>query len=96
MSTINEALQNEAIRKEAWVLLNFPPSLKLPSMSSSLLYGDVSTAVHLPNFKRIFISSDAPQVWVDFYNCALESLGEQSSTVPVVVLNYILMSLLSY
>ena len=88
MSTINEALQNDAIRKEAWLLLNFPPSLELPSMSSSLLYGDVSTAVHL---KNIFISSDAPQSCVDFYNCALVSLGGQSSTVLVVVLNYIIM-----
>ena len=78
MATINEALQIDAIREEAWLLLNFPPSLALPIMTSILLYGDVSTAVHLPNFKDIYISSDAPQSWVDFYNCALVSLGEQS------------------
>ena len=81
MSTINEALQNEDIRKETWLLLKFPLSLELPYMSSSLLYGDVSTAVHLPNFKKVFISSDAPQSWIEFYNCALVSLGGQSSTV---------------
>ena len=81
MSLINEALQNDDIRKEAWLLLKFPPSLELPYMSSILLNGDVSTAVHLPNFKKIFISSDAPQSWINFYNCALLSLGGKSSTV---------------
>ena len=81
MSLINEALQNDDIRKEAWLLLKFSPSLELPYMSSILLYGDVSTAVHLPNFKKIFISSDAPQSWINFYNCALLSLGGKSSTV---------------
>ncbi len=81
MSLINEALQNDDIRKEAWLLLKFSPSLELPYMSSILLYGDVSTAVHLPNFKKIFISSDAPQSWTNFYNCALLSLGGKSSTV---------------
>ena len=75
MSIINEALQKDGIREEAWRLLDFPLSLALPAMSSSLLYGDVSTVVHLPNFEKVFISSDAPQSWVDFYECALRSLG---------------------
>lgn len=76
MATINEALQNDAIREEAWLLLNFPPSLALPIISSILLYGNVSTEVHLlPNFKAVFISSDVTQSRVDFYKCAVLSLG---------------------
>ena len=56
MATINEALQNDAISVATAQL--FPlTGVRYEHMSSILLYSDVATAVYLPNFKDVFIST---------------------------------------
>lgn len=66
MSLINETLLVKTFRDEIWAILGVFANIQMPAISVYALYGDVSSSIHLPEFGKLNISSDAPIEWRDF------------------------------
>lgn len=70
MSAVNKALSYSPVRAAAWKYLGFDQHVPLPSLSGTLLYGDLSSVVHAPPLKNVFISDDSAPDTRAFFKAA--------------------------
>jgi len=70
MTAVNKALAHPPVRSAAWTYLGFAPLVPLPSLSGTLLYGDLSSVVHAPPLKEVFISDDCAPDTRAFFEAA--------------------------
>ena len=60
MSKVNEALTDTAFRNAVWDSFNISREVEFIELPGSLLYGDVSSSVHLPGLSVIYVSDATP------------------------------------
>lgn len=70
MSAVNKALSHLPVRTAAWKFLGFAPDVPLPSLSGTLLYGDLSSVVHDPALKEVFLSDNSLPDTKNFFKAA--------------------------
>ena len=56
MTQVNNALLNLPFRAAAWRAIGFPPDTPFPSLPGEVLYGDLSSSIHAPNLRNVFLS----------------------------------------
>jgi len=78
MTLVNDALGDESFRNEVWRRFDLPENVVLPQIPGSILYGDVSTAIHLPGLRVIYVAEDNIEEmrFYQFVNNALKSKKE--------------------
>ena len=67
MTLVNAALHESAIW--AAVAIDFSlPTLDLPKLSQTLLYGVISERIHFPDLASVIVSDKADKAYKDFFN----------------------------
>ncbi len=67
MTSINAALEVNEFRNLIWEQLKLPENLPMAAVSGELLYGDLSSTIHLPGFSHVYISSSASTEYIIFF-----------------------------
>ena len=73
MTCVNDALSDNSFRVAIWQHLNISSSVRLPELPGAVLYGDVSSSVHLPGIPVIYVSNENP-VEAHFYTAISKTL----------------------
>jgi len=68
MTSINEALQDSAFKDAVWRALKLSDDMVVPSMSNSLLYGDLSGAIHSPSLTEVYVRDSSRGEYKDFFS----------------------------
>jgi hypothetical protein len=82
MSSINEALQDPLFRDAVWKALKVNDDTKLPNLTSDLLYGDLSGAIHSPSLTEVYVRSNANDEYVRFFTVLSERFRPPKTLVP--------------
>ena len=78
MSSINEVLRDAKFRHCVWESFGIPMDVQYPELPGALMYGDVSSSVHLPNLQSIYVSENDRALGT-FYSAILNSLKSGKS-----------------
>ena len=81
MSSINEALQDPLFRDAVWKALKVSDDTKLPYLTSDLLYGDLSGAIHSPSLTEVYVRSNAKEEYVRFFTVLSERFRPSKTLV---------------
>ena len=80
MMHVNEALMIEAFRIQAWKSLELSVDTPWPPFSGQLLYGDLSSEVHLPPLNEVFLQdSDKSSPFALFFVAVARLLKKKVS-----------------
>ena len=84
MTTIGREIA--AQRAHIWKELGIEATVPFPSFPGSLLYGDLSAAVHLPTYRSLIIEDHQPKDFRDFflylaqqYRARVEEVDEEAA-----------------
>jgi hypothetical protein len=58
MSTVSDALRDRSFRTAAWESLGMPKDTPFPSLPGELVYGDLSSEIHAPSIKEVYLSRE--------------------------------------
>jgi len=56
MTPVSNALLNLPFRAAAWKAIGFLPDVPFPSLPGETLYGDLSSSIHAPALKEVYLS----------------------------------------
>ena len=74
-TSINKALTVPGVQKLLWPELGLNSSFVFPTFGTSLLYGVVSSEVHLPLISAVYLSDESAAEVVKFFKDILPTLG---------------------
>jgi hypothetical protein len=82
MSSINDALQRvDEFRANIWTKLNLPLEMPMAALTGNLLYGDISSTIHLPGFKSVYISSSESKEYIQFFETVVKIVSPSSKVI---------------
>ena len=67
MSTVNNLLLKEDVRREVWKEFKFSDDVVFPTFSNNLLYGQISELIHLPVVNKLLVSDLSDESDITFY-----------------------------
>jgi hypothetical protein len=68
MTSINEALQHSAFKDAVWRALKLSDDIVVPQLTNSLLYGDLSGAIHSPALTEVYVRKSSRGEYKDFFS----------------------------
>ena len=91
-STINDLLSVTSVKEFLWKHFNFPETIKVPLLPSSLLYGALSDIIHNNLFSKVIISDVSTTDFKEFMTClsnhyekSLVEFNEEQSELDEVI-----------
>lgn len=67
MTNVNLALENAPFQRDVWAALGLKSDIVFPQLPGTLIFGDVSAAIHLPGLAKVYVSCDAPEGTKPFF-----------------------------
>jgi hypothetical protein len=70
MSSVNQALIDDAFRALAWKAIGFDSLIPFPNLTGDIIYGVLSSMIHFPNLSEIYLSDESTPENKAFFEAA--------------------------